>query len=314
MLIVLVICLFGLIGLLALFREDSDEGDPVIAAEEGPDSSSAEERTNDEVFGRTEVVLPDGDRMEELFNTGLPKLPIVQTISYSSRVPWLQGRSAWVEHYAAHYGTSRHFIARSLNGRPDYESQNVANGDRFNVFVEDKPISFHLVVDNSRCRLWVYCLDEETGIRTLLKAYPVGLGRPDPRRAFGSLTPVGVYTLGDKIAIYRPGKVGLYNKQKVEMISVFGTRWIPFDEEIEGCTAPSKGLGLHACPCVRNERTGEWEEDRSGLGKYDSDGCIRLATEDMEELFAVVITKPTKVYLVRDFFDASLPGTEEETD
>jgi len=43
---------------------------------------------------------------------------------------------------------------------------------------------------------------------------------------------------------------------------------------------------------------------------YYSDGCIRLATPDMEELFAVIVTKPTVIEIVKDFNDARLPGTE----
>ncbi len=255
-----------------------------------------------------EVSLPEANRMDEFFNVGLPRIPIVETITYSSRVPWQPGKSAWVADYAAHFGTSRHMIARSLNGEADYDSQKVANGDRFNVFKEGKPVSFHLVVDTSRSKMWVYYVDEEADQRVLVQTYDVGLGRPSERLQSGSLTPHGVYTLGDKIAVYRPGKFDSLNGKKTEMITVFGSRWIPFAEEVEGCTAPAKGLGLHGCPW--NKVGEEWQEDASGLGAYQSDGCIRMKTEDVEELFAVIVTKPTKIYLVKDFFDARLPGTD----
>ena len=52
-------------------------------------------------------------------------------------------------------------------------------------------------------------------------------------------------------------------------------------------------------------------EDRAKLGKYDSDGCIRLSSEDIEELFAIILTKPTIVELVKDLRDAKLPGVEK---
>jgi hypothetical protein len=40
------------------------------------------------------------DRIGQLFTTGPTKLPIVETITYSSQVPWLKGRPAWVGDYA----------------------------------------------------------------------------------------------------------------------------------------------------------------------------------------------------------------------
>ena len=36
------------------------------------------------------------------------------------------------------------------------------------------------------------------------------------------------------------------------MIRVFGTRWIPFEEELDDTTASAKGLGIHGVP---------WTED-----------------------------------------------------
>ena len=64
--------------------------------------------------------FPEADRMAQLFRTKGEKLPIVETVSYTSRVDWLKGRPAWIADYAAHFATSRHFIARSLNGKADY--------------------------------------------------------------------------------------------------------------------------------------------------------------------------------------------------
>ncbi len=254
--------------------------------------------------------LPHADRIAELFNTRGPKLSIVETITYRSRVPWQKGRPAWLSDYATYYTTSRHFIARSLNGKPDYFKQDVAEGDRFNVLKKDKKINFHLVIDASRCRMWFYSIDLDTNERLLLKDYIVGLGRKDTAKASGLLTPLGKYSLGNKIAIYKPKMMGIYNGQKVEMIRVFGSRWIPFDQEINQTTAPSRGLGIHGLPWKVNDK-GELVEELSSLGKYQSDGCIRLATNDMEEIFAIIITKPTIVELVKDFYDAQLPGIEK---
>ncbi len=253
--------------------------------------------------------VPEANRINEFFNKVDPKFPFVETIVYKSRVPWQKGRPAWLSDYATYYSTSRHFIARSLNGKADYFKQDVAEGDKFNVLKKDKNIEFYLVIDASRCKLWFYVYDADTKERTLVKTYQVGLGRVDASKPSGLLTPLGKYSLGSKIAIYKPKMMGTYNNQKVEMIRIFGSRWIPFEKEYPGATAPAKGFGIHGVPWVANEK-GELIQDKASLGKYESDGCVRLATEDVEELFAIIITKPAYVELVKDFFDAKLPGTE----
>ncbi len=254
--------------------------------------------------------LPDANRIHQLFATDSSKLPIVETISYTSRVPWIQGRPAWIADYASHFNTSRHFIARSLNKKVDYLTQKVSPGDRFNVFKKDKNFRFHLVADLSLCRMWFYYIDLDQNERVLLKTYPIGIGRLDPKRKSGYLTPSGKYTLGDKIAIYKPGTTGFFHEEQIELVKIFGTRWIPFDQEVEGCTEAAKGLGLHGAPWIQDPETHQWIEDRSKIGKYDSDGCIRLLSEDIEEIFAIVITKPTTIELVKDFQEAKLPGVE----
>lgn len=249
--------------------------------------------------------LPEANRIQQLFNTGEPKLPIVETIIYKSRVLWHKGRPAWLSDYAGYYGTSRHFIARSLNGKADYFKQDVADGDRINVFRKDQDITFHLLIDISRCKLWFYYITADSSDKVLLKTYRVGLGRPNADKASGLLTPLGKYQLGNKIAIYQPKNTGIYNGEKIEMMRVFGSRWIPFEKEISGCTAPAKGLGLHGVPWSVASANGSLQEDRESLGKYESDGCIRLATEDIEEIYAIIITKPTVVELVTDFYESA---------
>lgn len=255
--------------------------------------------------------LPDADRVGELFNKRGLSLPIVQTVTYKKRVPWLKGRSAWVSDYASHYKTSRHFIARSLNGTADYDKQDVADGDRFNVFSEDKNFEFYLVVDVTSCRLWFYYHDLGSNERVLLKSYDVGLGRLGNDSASSSLTPLGTYRLGDKIATYRPKTVAYHQGKKTEMIQIFGTRWIPFIEEIDACTDSAKGYGIHGIPWIR-DKNGQLVEEIESLRKYESDGCIRLATNDMEELFAIIITRPTTIEIVQSFHQAHLPGVEKK--
>lgn len=277
---------------------------PTIVKEEVPlvSSNPLPVETSQEDF-------PEVDRIGQLFALDSSKLPIVETVSYTSRVPWLKGRPAWIADYANYYSTSRHFIARSLNRKADYFSQKVSPGDRFNVFKKDKNLRFHLLIDLSHARMWFYYLDLDTNERMLLKTYRVGLGRPDANKASGSLTPLGKYSLGDKIAIYKQGTMGIFQEKKTEMIRVFGTRWIPFENEIEGCTEAARGFGIHGTPWMIDPN-GQLIEDRTKIGKYESDGCIRLASEDIEELFSIVITKPTTVEIVKDFREAKLPGHE----
>lgn len=263
----------------------------------------------------SQISVPDTaqevDRIPQLFTLDSSKLPIVETISYTSRVPWLKGRPAWISDYASHYETSRHFIARSLNKKVDYFSQKVGPGDRFNVFKKDKNLKFHLLIDLAKSKMRFYYIDMDTNERMLLKTYRVGLGRVDPQKKSGYLTPTGKYELGERIAIYKPGTMGFFQDKKTEMIRIFGTRWIPFDKEIENCSESAKGFGIHGTPWIADPATGVLIEDKSKIGKYDSDGCIRLSQEDMEELFAIIITKPTTVELVKDFSEAHIPGVEK---
>ncbi len=245
--------------------------------------------------------FPQVDRTPQLFSVTSEKLPFVETITYTTRTAWLKGRPAWISDYASHFQTSKHFIARSVNGKADYRLGEVSSGKKFNVFSADKKIKFHLLVDRTLRKMGLYCIDLETQERILLKTYRVCLGRPT---ATDFLTPIGTFSLGNKVAIYKPGVTGFFQDNEIEMLSVFGSRWIPMDHE------QIKGLGIHGMPWVYNEGSGEWREDRGTIGQYESDGCIRLVSEDIEEIFSIVITKPTNLEIVTDFRKAQLPGVE----
>jgi len=292
------VCIFAILGGIGLFKKRPEPKVEIPLVEEVVLNT-----TPVKVAPIASEDLPDANRIDQLFALDSSRLPFVETVVYKSRVPWLEGRPAWIADYATHYDTSRHFIARSLNKKKDYMTQKVSPGDRFNVFKRDKNIAFHLLIDLSRCRMWFYCVDQDTKDRLLLKTYRVGLGRADSHKSSGFLTPVGKYSLGEKIAIYKPGVQGIFQEKKTEMIRVFGTRWIPFEKELEGCTEPAKALGIHGAPWVADSTGNNLVEDRSKIGKYDSDGCIRLAQDDMEELFSIIITKPTTVELVKDYHD-----------
>jgi hypothetical protein len=313
--------LFASIGIVSVMKgQKKDEKVEMVAEKEITEvlTIQNEQQPQEEVKIEEKVVtikeddIPQADIIDRLFVTDSSKLPFVETITYTSRVPWLKGRPAWIADYASYYETTRHFIARSLNKNDDYFTQKISPGDRFNVIRKDKNISFYLLIDISRSKLFFYALDKDLNSRYLLKTYNVGLGRKNVKKESGYLTPTGKYTLGSKVAIYKPGTMGYFQDRKIEMIRVFGTRWIPFDKEVENCSDISKGYGLHGCPWINKAPTGELIEDVAQVGQYDSDGCIRLYSKDVEEIFSIVISKPTVVEIVKDFSQASLPCEEVE--
>ncbi len=238
------------------------------------------------------------DRIAELFNIYPPKLDIVETVTYKSKVPWRKGRPAWISDYANHYKTHKHFIARSLSGKADYNRSDIKDGDRFNVLKGDKEISFHLLLDLSAHRLFLSYIDHDEDQKGLLKSYPVSVGRLDASRSSGTLTPTGTYSLGDRVTVYDAKTKGYYQGEKMDLIRVFGTRWIPFQDEIRDCTAPARSYGIHGVPWTEDPITGELKEDLTSIGRNESDGCIRLKTADIEELFAIITTRPCEIEIV----------------
>lgn len=261
-----------------------------------------------------ESMLPkDVDLMSQLFQPYPPVLPIVETVSYSGRVDWLSGRNAYLGDYASHYKTSKHFISRSLHGMGNYLSDAVSKGDRFNVIRTDKDVEFHLVLDLSRLKMWAYYYDATDNLRQLLKTYHVCAGKISSSAQSGCLTPCGTFMLGDEIAVYNESSRGMRFGEEIEMVSVFGKRWIPLTREIANCTASCKGLGIHGTPWLKNPETGELYEDRACIGQYLSSGCVRMLSEDIDELFSVIVSRPTYIHVVKDFVDAKLPGYEAKS-
>lgn len=313
------ISLFTVIGLMSLFKNKSEVEEPTkivkrnleeIPILETTEISETYEFEKPEPIKLEEKQDVEVDRIQRLFALDSSKLPIVETVTYTSRVPWLKDRPAWIADYAKHYETSRHFIARSLNAKPDYFNQNISPGDQFNVIRKDLNLEFYLLIDLSKCKMRFYCYDKDSNEKVLLKTYPVGLGRKDSSRKSGYLTPTGKYILGNKVAIYKEGIKGYFQDKKIEMIQIFGTRWIPFEKEVSECSERAKGFGLHGSPWTKKED--QIEEDRTHIGKYDSDGCVRLNSEDIEEIFSIIITKPSYVVLVNHFDEGDIPGVEKE--
>lgn len=156
-----------------------------------------------------------------------------------------------------------------------------------------------------------YYIDLDSNERVLLKTYSVALGRKDEMKKSGSLTPLGKFSLDNKVAIYKPGDKGYFQGEKVEMVQVFGSRWIPLKEALEGATDSCKGLGIHGMPWSKDSESGDFKENAESLGQYVSGGSIRLLQPDVEEIVAITITRPTVIEIVRDFHQAELPGVEK---
>ena len=235
---------------------------------------------------------------------------IVETVTYKSRVPWKQGRPAWLIDYANYYKTPLDFLYRSLNGNGDYTPRDVSEGKQFTVFRRDVDFRFHIVISLASCRMRVYYVMPEERRVVFLKGYIVCTGKKDSSKASGSLTPLGTYQLGSKYAVFGPKMMGMYKGKKVELMQIFGSHWIPFEKAIGPCTEPAKGFGIHGTPVLPNSKTGRLEEDTSSLGHYESDGCIRLAGKDMKELFSIVSTRPAYVEIVPSFQQSKLLSGE----
>ncbi|MEC8306698.1 MAG: L,D-transpeptidase [Chlamydiota bacterium] len=241
-----------------------------------------------------EAVEAQPDRTWRLFTRGRDRFPFVETVTYHQEVPWLKGRPAWIVDYAKHYSTSRHFIARSLNGSPDYFSQSVKEGDRFNVFRNQEDFHFELTVELASCSMDLVAVEGET--RHWIKRYRVALGRPNRESPSGFLTPTGEFRVGQKHAVHEPGMKGDFRGKEVELIQCFGTRWLSLEgqgEEDYLC-----GYGLHGVPWTWEENLSKYHPRDDMIGTYCSDGCIQLKQSDIEEIYAIVLGQVAKVSIV----------------
>src|SRR5580704_13193189 len=59
-----------------------------------PDVATQQDLPRPSVLAKDD--FPNIDRVFQLFTLGPTKFPIVETINYSSSVPWLKGRPAWL--------------------------------------------------------------------------------------------------------------------------------------------------------------------------------------------------------------------------
>lgn len=258
---------------------------------------------------QVQPVVIEHEDGEEALSTLFEKsssCPIVQTIPYKSKVHWKQYSKAWLIDYAHHFKTPLGFICKMISGSYDAKNPQINEGQLINVFRTDVNFHFHAVVCFSSCTLRLYYVLPDKQKVVFLKKYSICLGRKDPSKPSQCLTPLGVYELGARTCVYQPRVMGIHKGKKVEMISVFGTHWIPFEKEIARCTSPAKGYGIHGTPMIRNDQTGELQEDNRSLGQYESDGCIRLSGRDILEVFSLISTRKTYVEIVSSFQDSQL--------
>ncbi|MFP4171911.1 MAG: L,D-transpeptidase family protein [Candidatus Hydrogenedentota bacterium] len=138
------------------------------------------------------------------------------------------------------------------------------------------PKDFRIVIERSTRRLFL--LDNDG----IFKRYEVGLGRP------GQETVLGSYRVGNKQkdpAWFKPGHgVIPANDPRNEL----ATRWMPMVPEEEGLPTD---LGIHGTIAPET------------IGEYDSNGCVRMYTEEVEELYDLVV-RATPVEVVEVFSPA----------
>lgn len=244
------------------------------------------------------------NRTNRLYEKGHRKLPFMKTVSYTHNVHWMPGRSALISDYAKYYKISNQFLTRSLNsGKSEELLRKVSQGDSFNVIDENSKIEFNLVCDLSLRYLHLYAVDKDLGERYLLRVYKVAVGNIDPLQASGSSTPVGTYKLSRRVGIFKPGEMKKIRGRTLEMVQLYGTRYIPFGRKGQHCA-------IQGNPWMMTAEAEELVEARNGIGEYSTEGNIQMNSEDVEELFSIVTCRPTTIQIVKTFREAKLPGRE----
>lgn len=133
---------------------------------------------------------------------------------------------------------------------------------------------FHVVIELKRFLMSVY-LDD-----VLVRSYPVGLGK------VGRDTPTGrwlvrVKQVNPKWIDREQGKT--YHPDDPD--NPLGERWIAL-EGVEGAAKGRSGFGIHGTISPES------------IGKNGSRGCIRLHNRDVEELFDLLASNKSEVYVV----------------
>jgi lipoprotein-anchoring transpeptidase ErfK/SrfK len=160
---------------------------------------------------------------------------------------------------ARKYGTTVEAIQLSNNMK--LTNYNIWLGQTLKIY---KP-EWSIAVSKSRKKLYLY------DGKDLFKVYSIGTGKQNR-------TPVGTFVIVSKIkkpAWYSPsGKIIPFGSKE----NVLGTRWMKLSPT--GTTDKTlRGYGIH----------GTWDND--SIGKDQSNGCIRMRNNEVEELFSIIPRK-----------------------
>lgn len=158
---------------------------------------------------------------------------------------------------ASKYNTTYELVML-VNRKP---RTNIRVGERLKI-IEG---TFDILVDKSDYKMTLLLNDH------YVKQYDIGTGKNDK-------TPVGEFEIAEKMIepTWYSGD-GVYPYGTPE--NVLGTRWIGFKDK-----PGYYGFGIHGTA------------DPESIGKSESNGCVRLRNEDVEELF-VFVTDKTKVVI-----------------
>ena len=155
---------------------------------------------------------------------------------------------------ARKYGTTTDLIATANNiSNPN----SIQIGDRLRILDHPK-----FEIEVSKSENWL--LLKMNG--KFFKRYSVGTGK-------FNRTPVGTFKISDKEknpAWWKDNRQIPFGDPE----NILGTRWMKI--VATGDTPPAAGYGIH----------GTW--DNTSLGQQSSAGCVRMANEDVEELFMLV--------------------------
>lgn len=132
------------------------------------------------------------------------------------------------------------------------------------------PKDFQITIERSTCRLFLFDKDG------LFKRYYTGLGEE------GHETTLGAYKIGNKEKDPTWHKRGEAPIPAGDPRNELGTRWLPLIPVEEGLP---QDLGIHGTPKPET------------VGTYVSQGCARMRSEDVEELYDLVV-RSTPVNIV----------------
>ncbi len=259
---------------MGLYAEVRDTAAPAFRAEALTAFGRQAERENDLLMARDyyATAVEDAEWDSEAWNEALDGLGDTNVELIFSPMETPESR-----HYEVESGDNLTNIGVELNTTQGLlmRANNIENPADLRVGQRLKytPKDFRIVIERSTRRLFL--LDNDG----IFKRYDVGLGRP------GQETVVGSYRVGNKQkdpTWFKPGYGPIPpNDPRNEL----ATRWMPMVPEEEGLPTD---LGIHGTIAPET------------IGTYGSNGCVRMYTEEVEELYDLVV-RATPVEVVEVF-------------